>query len=84
MPATPDYCEAQPSEFAPTAAVPARSAGTDYHLFLTLDDSQAPGSSQLFNNHIPLDPRLDGAVAITKTTPMVNVTRGSWCRTSSR
>ena len=32
--------------------------------------------SQLFNNHIPLDPRLDGAVAVTKTTPSVNVTRG--------
>ena len=35
-----------------------------------------PGSSQLFNNHIPLDPRLDGAVAVTKTTPMLHVTRG--------
>ncbi|MGB5412353.1 MAG: hypothetical protein WBN09_12535 [Woeseiaceae bacterium] len=74
--ATADYCEANASEFAPTIAVPARSNGTAYHLFLTLDDSQAPGSSQLFNNHIPLDPRLDGAVAISKTTPAVNVTRG--------
>ena len=35
-----------------------------------------PGSSQLFNNHIPLDPRLGGAVGVTKTTPMLNVTRG--------
>ncbi|MEJ2385264.1 MAG: hypothetical protein P8Y54_12890 [Xanthomonadales bacterium] len=35
-----------------------------------------PGSSQLFNNHIPVDPRLDGAVAVTKTTPMLHVTRG--------
>ena len=25
---------------------------------------------------MPLDPRLDGAVAVTKTTPMLNVTRG--------
>jgi len=35
-----------------------------------------PGSSQLFNNHIPLDPQLGGAVSISKTTPMLNVTRG--------
>lgn len=74
--ATPNYCEAQPSEFAPTTAVPAQSAGTAYHLFLRLGDFQVPGSSQLFNNHIPLDPRLGGAVAVSKTTPMLNVTRG--------
>ncbi len=74
--ATAQYCEAQASEFAPPASAPARSAATDYHLFLRLDDSQQPGSAQLFNNHIPLDPRLGGAVAVTKTSPMLNVTRG--------
>jgi len=74
--ATAQHCEAVDSEFAPTTAVPARSGGTAYHLFLTLDDTQVPGSSQLFNNHIPLDPRLDGAIAISKITPAVNVTRG--------
>ena len=74
--ATSQYCEAQASEFAPAPSVPARNAATDYHFFLRLDDSQSPGSSQLFNNHIPLDPRLGGAVAITKTTPMLNVNRG--------
>jgi uncharacterized repeat protein (TIGR01451 family) len=74
--ATADYCEAQPSEFQPPPSVAARSPATDYHLFLRLDGSQVPGSSQLFNNHIPLDPRLGGAVAVTKTTPMLNVTRG--------
>ncbi len=73
---TPQTCEAQFSEFAPPASVPAQSSATDYYLFLRLDSSQSPGSSQLFNNHLPLDPRLDGAVAITKTTPMLNVTRG--------
>ena len=73
---TTQHCEAQPSEFAPTTAVPARSAGTAYHEFLRFDDTRRPGTSQLFNNHIPLDPRLSGAVAITKTTPMLNVTRG--------
>jgi len=74
--ATSQYCEAQPSEFAPPTSVPAGSAATNYHFFLRLDDGQSPASSQLFNNHIPLDPRLGGAVAITKTTPMLNVTRG--------
>jgi uncharacterized repeat protein (TIGR01451 family)/fimbrial isopeptide formation D2 family protein len=74
--ATPQHCEAQPSEFAPDVTVQARSAGTNYHLFLRLDGMSIPGTSQLFNNHIPLDPRLDGAVAVTKTTPMQNVTRG--------
>ena len=74
--ATAQHCEAQPSEFAPPTSIPARSPGTNYHAFLTLDDSQSPGSSQLFNNHIPLDPRLGGAVSVTKTTPLLNVSRG--------
>jgi uncharacterized repeat protein (TIGR01451 family) len=47
-----------------------------YHAHLLLDDTASPGSAQLFNNHIPIDPLLGGAVAITKTTPMLNVTRG--------
>ena len=76
MLATVRHCEAQASEFAPSAAAPARSAATDYHSFLRLDSSQLPGSAQLFNNHIPLDPRLGGAVSVTKTTPMLNVIRG--------
>jgi uncharacterized repeat protein (TIGR01451 family)/fimbrial isopeptide formation D2 family protein len=74
--ATAQTCEAQASEFAPPATVQATSNAIGYHLFLRLDNSQVPGSSQLFNNHLPLDPRLDGAVAITKSTPMLNVTRG--------
>ncbi len=76
VPATTQHCEAQVSEFAPVPAVPARSAGTDYHTFLTLDSTRIPGTSQLFNNHIPLDPRLGGAVAVTKTTPLLNINRG--------
>jgi uncharacterized repeat protein (TIGR01451 family) len=76
LPATTQRCEVQPSEFQPGAAVAARSAGTTYHVHLTFDDAQVPGSSQIFNNHIPLDPMLDGALAITKTTPTLNVTRG--------
>jgi uncharacterized repeat protein (TIGR01451 family) len=76
VPGTAQHCEAQVSEFAPPPAVQARSAGTSYHLLMTLDDSRQPGSSQLFNNHIPLDPRLDGAVSVTKTTPLLNINRG--------
>jgi uncharacterized repeat protein (TIGR01451 family) len=75
LPAIP-YCEAQASEFAPPLSVPARSAGTQYYLNLTADGSAVPGSSQIYNNHIPLDPQLAGAFSITKTTPLVNVTRG--------
>jgi large repetitive protein len=74
--ATAQHCEVQVSEFAPATSVPARSAETNHHVHLMLDGSQLPGSSQLYNNHLPLDPTLDGAVAISKTTPMLNVTRG--------
>jgi len=76
VPGTLQYCEAQPFEFAPGATVPARGAGTAYFVHLTLDGSQPPGSSQIFNNHLPIDPVLDDAVSITKVTPAVNVTRG--------
>ncbi|PYR18265.1 MAG: hypothetical protein DMF98_25865, partial [Acidobacteria bacterium] len=75
LPAIP-YCEAQASEFAPPPSVPARSAGTGYYLNLTLDGTAVPGSSQIYNNHIPLDPQLAGAFSISKTTPRLNVTRG--------
>jgi uncharacterized repeat protein (TIGR01451 family) len=67
------YCEVQPSELAPPASVP--PAGVIYRVRLLLDSSP-PGSSQLYNNHIPIDPQLNGALAISKTTPLVNVTRG--------
>ncbi len=76
VPSTPLYCEVQPSPFAPAASVAARSAGTVYYLHLMLDDSQPPGTSQIFNNHIPLDPQINGSVAISKTTPLINVSRG--------
>ncbi|HEY7670648.1 MAG TPA: THxN family PEP-CTERM protein [Gammaproteobacteria bacterium] len=76
VPVTSSHCEVQPSEFAPSPAIPPRTAGTNYHLKLLLDDSFLPGTSQLFNNHIPLDLDLDDSVTITKTTPIVNVSRG--------
>ncbi|HET8945628.1 MAG TPA: SdrD B-like domain-containing protein [Candidatus Polarisedimenticolia bacterium] len=67
------YCEVQASELAPPVSVP--PTGVVYRVRLLLDSSP-PGSSQLYNNHIPIDPQLNGALAITKTTPLVNVTRG--------
>ncbi len=76
IPATALYCEVQPSDSAPAASVAPRSARTIYHVHLMLDGSQKPGSSQIFNNHIPLDPDVSGSIVLTKTTPQRNVTRG--------
>src|SRR5262249_30365727 len=76
IPGTAQFCEVQPSEFAPAASVQPRSAGTTYYVHLLLDGSQIPGSSQIFNNHIPLDPVLLGLLTVTKTTSVVNVSRG--------
>jgi uncharacterized repeat protein (TIGR01451 family) len=75
VPATTSYCEAQPSEFAPATSVPAGSVGTKYYLHFTLSNPTA-GDSQLFDNHIPVDPPLNTAVAISKTASLLNVTRG--------
>ncbi len=76
VPITGVHCEAQDSEFAPPIGAEADTPATAYHLNLLFDDSRVPGTSQLFNNHIPLDPVLNGLVTMSKTTPMVNVTRG--------
>ncbi|HKD79518.1 MAG TPA: SdrD B-like domain-containing protein [Candidatus Angelobacter sp.] len=75
LPAVP-YCEAQGSEFAPPSSVAPRSTGTAYYLNLTLDGTSVPGSNQIYNNHIPVDPQIAGSFSITKTTPLLNVTRG--------
>ena len=62
------------------AAAAVRRAGhrraRQYHLHLLFDDSAVPGSSQIFNNHIPLDLDLDESISVTKTTPLVHVSRG--------
>jgi uncharacterized repeat protein (TIGR01451 family)/fimbrial isopeptide formation D2 family protein len=73
---TAEYCEATPYATAPPASVLPRTAGTLYQLHLILDNASMPGHSQIFNNPIPVDPVLDGAVAITKTSSLINVTRG--------
>ncbi|WP_170833153.1 isopeptide-forming domain-containing fimbrial protein [Microbulbifer marinus] len=75
VPATTEHCEAQASPTSPSLDIDAQSPATDYYLRLTLDDNRIPGESQLFNNHIAVDPQLDGALSITKTAAMLNVTR---------
>jgi uncharacterized repeat protein (TIGR01451 family) len=76
VPAT-TYCEAVALSSVPPTSVPANTAGTTYHLHLTFNNGTMPDQSQIFNNFIPLDPVLNGAVAITKTSPLTDVTRGA-------
>ncbi len=77
VPATAGFCEAVTSTDVPPLSVTANSAGTIYYLHLILSDGTVPGQSQIFNNPIPIDPELDGAVSITKTASLNNVTKGS-------
>jgi uncharacterized repeat protein (TIGR01451 family)/fimbrial isopeptide formation D2 family protein len=72
---SPEHCEIQASVFAPPTSVQPRTAGTAYYLKFALTDSADPYTRQIFNNHIPLDPELDEAVAISKTSSLLNVTR---------
>ena len=77
VPETAAHCEVQPTPFAPGVAVHALSTTIGYRVDrLVFDASALPGSAQVFNNHIPVDPVLFGAVSVTKTTPMLNVSRG--------
>ncbi|MGD2054254.1 MAG: hypothetical protein PVG45_09110, partial [Gammaproteobacteria bacterium] len=73
---SPDYCEIQASVFAPPTSVSPNTAGTTYYMQFTLSDSVDPYTRQIFNNHIPVDPELGDAVAISKTSGLINVTRG--------
>lgn len=68
-----DLCQAQPQDTPPPTSVPVGS-GTRYYLNLTF--SGGGNAAQMHNHHVPLDPELGDAVALTKTTPMVNVVRG--------
>jgi len=74
--ATANYCEAYTSEYQPPVSVAAQTAGTNYYLNLTLDNTTPPGTSQLFNNHIPIDPELGQALTISKVANKLNISRG--------
>jgi uncharacterized repeat protein (TIGR01451 family)/fimbrial isopeptide formation D2 family protein len=72
---TPDRCEIQDSAYAPPTSIEPRSTGTTYYLQFTLDNNANPYTQEIFNNHIPVDPELDAAVAISKTSSLLNVVR---------
>jgi uncharacterized repeat protein (TIGR01451 family)/fimbrial isopeptide formation D2 family protein len=77
VPSTPGYCEVVASAAVPPPSVLPSATGIVYHLHLLLSDGTVPGQSQVFNNLIPVDPELYGAVAITKTSSVTDVTRGA-------
>jgi uncharacterized repeat protein (TIGR01451 family)/fimbrial isopeptide formation D2 family protein len=77
VPSTTEYCEVVASAAVPLPSVLPRTAGTMYHLHLLLSDGNMPGQSQVFNNLIPIDPELNGAIAITKTSSLTDVMRGT-------
>ncbi len=76
VPGTGGVCEIQASENLPPATVAPRTAGSVFHAHLVLDSSLGAFSAQAFNNHIAMDPALDAAVAVTKTTPNTEVVLG--------
>jgi large repetitive protein len=78
VPATAEYCEATASADVPPPSVPPRTRPAPvYYLHLTLGDGHLPGHSQVFNNPSPSILRWLRGVAITKTSSLVNVTRGA-------
>jgi len=73
--ATANICEASATALSPALSSAPMSAGTNYYLNLRLNNTALPDDSQLFNNHLPVDPVLSNAVNISKTTSLFNVTR---------
>lgn len=76
VPATAGYCEATTQATVPPVSVLPGTDETRYYLHLVLYSDTIPGHSQIFNNQIPIDPTLDGATAITKTSSKISVTKG--------
>lgn len=69
----PDLSVPQPANLAACEGmVPGGSKTTQYYYSFYIDDKSAP----IMHNHIPLDPVQQGAIMMTKTSPMVNVSRG--------
>lgn len=75
IPSTNAYCEAMLDTTVPPPSI--APSNILYYLYLSFSDGTIPGQSQIFNNFIPVDPELDGAVSITKTSAMLNVKKGS-------
>lgn len=69
----PQNCPVSTSGFANTAPFTAQQQSTQYYLKFNITRG---GSSEILNNHIPLDPVLaGGAILVTKTTAKVNVAK---------
>lgn len=81
----PDPALVQASNTAPSTAVPAANpaacvgivpggaATSQYYLSFFITNG---GSADILNNHIPLDLSSNDVIYVTKTSPMVNVSRG--------
>lgn len=67
----PGACPATSAAFAP-----ANQATTQFYYRFNITIGGPGTSGNLVNNHIPIDPILGGAIVMTKSTPLVNVTRG--------
>jgi uncharacterized repeat protein (TIGR01451 family) len=81
----PDPARIQASDNAPAQSVPQANPAacvgalgtgansTQYYFSFNITNG---GSAPILNNHIPLDPMGSSQILITKTTPLVNVSRG--------
>ena len=67
------HCENSASALPPEASIAPRDPGTDYNLKFLFDG--AAFTDQIYNNHIPVDPELDAALAISKVAGKLNVVR---------
>lgn len=75
-PYTPTLGGVDPIQVQPGPPTGAQPTPYFFSFALTLTGLPATTSSNVVNNHIPLDPILGGAITVTKTTPLVNVSRG--------
>ncbi len=73
VPTTLQHCETSAIAIQPATSVLPRTEGTDYYLKFLFNN--VPSTDQAFNNHIPVDPELDDAIAISKVSGMQNVTK---------
>lgn len=82
----PTPAQIQASDYAPGLGVPQQlnpntcagliaggANSTQYYFSFMITNG---GSAPILNNHIPLDPATAGTIIVTKTTQMVNVSRG--------
>lgn len=64
-----------PHSIGATAFAPIAGQPTLYYLEFDINPTD-PTYPNIINNHIPIDPILDGALSVVKTTPLTNVSMG--------